>query len=187
MGPPRRAWLALPWAMLVAACASAPTSPPIAPVAQIDSAFDASGRLSVRSPRDALAAQFAWSHAPDSDTIDLATPLGATLARLTRTNAGAELELSGGRIEQAESFEVLAERALGAPLPVSGLAWWVRGAPRPGSEHTVERDASGRAVVLRQAGWEIVYGYSDRVSNRPVRLVLSYPEIEVRLVIDGWR
>lgn len=173
--------------MLVAACASVTPSLPIAPVTPTDATFDASGRLSVRSPREAIAAQFAWAHEPDSDTIDLATPLGAMLARLTRTSAGAELELSGGRIEQAETFEVLAERALGAPLPVSGLAWWVRGAPRPGTEHTIERDAAGRATVLRQAGWEIVYGYADPTSKRPARLVLTYPEIEVRLVIDGWR
>jgi len=187
MGTPRRAWLALGGMMLVTACASVPPSRPPAPLMQIDSSFDASGRLSVRSPRDAIAAQFAWAHAPEFDTIDLTTPLGATLGRLTRTGAGAELALSDGRVDRAQSFEVLAERALGAPLPVSGLAWWVRGAPRPGSDHSLERDASGRLSVLRQEGWEIVYRYSDPDSSRPARLILIYPEVEVRLVIDGWR
>jgi hypothetical protein len=37
--------------------------------------------------------------------------------------------------------------------------------------------------VLRQDGWEIVFGYRDD-GARPSRLVLAYPGIEVRVAVD---
>ena len=40
-------------------------------------------------------------------------------------------------------------------------------------------------TVLRQDGWEIVYGYRDD-GARPSRLVLAYPGIEVRLALDSY-
>ena len=70
---------------------------------------------------------------------------------------------------------------------MSGLAWWIRGAPRPGSAAPIERDARGRPEVLRQDGWEIVYAYADDAAARARRLVLTYPGVEVRVVVDEWR
>ena len=52
------------------------------------------------------------------------------------------------------------------------------------SAHVVERDTAGRATVLRQDGWEIVFGYRDE-GAQPSRLVLAYPGIEVRLAVDS--
>ena len=76
-----------------------------------------------------------------------------------------------------------------ARLPAAGrgLAWWVRGAPRAGAPHSVEADGAGRPVVLRQDGWEIVYGYADDAARRPSRLDLACHDLEVRIVIDRWR
>ena len=50
---------------------------------------------------------------------------------------------------------------LGAPVPVDDLAFWIRGAAREGGAASVERDALGRVLVLRQQAWEIVYSYPD--------------------------
>jgi len=62
----------------------------------------------------------------------------------------------------------------------------VQAVPDPRSASDLERDDAGRALVLRQQGWEIVYGYND-ASTRPVRLVMRYPgsePVEVRIVVD---
>jgi outer membrane biogenesis lipoprotein LolB len=79
---------------------------------------------------------------------------------------------------------------LGAPVPMDDLAYWIRAAARAGTRSSVERDAQGRVLVLRQAAWEIVYSYADDApSARPSRLVLKYPDVEpveVRVVVDRW-
>ena len=90
---------------------------------------------------------------------------------------------SDGRHEEANGWSGLTERALGAPLPVAGLAAWIVGAPRANAPHSIEPDASGRAVVLRQDGWEIVYAYSDGDAKLPARLQLSQSDLEVRIVV----
>jgi outer membrane lipoprotein LolB len=90
---------------------------------------------------------------------------------------------SGARAGDAAT---LAERALGFPLPVESLAWWIRAAPRPGHPHAVERDAAGRVSVLWQEGWSVAYAY-DEGAARPLRVFATYPDLEVRLVIDAWR
>ena len=58
--------------------------------------------------------------------------------------------------------------------------------PHLGSAHAIERDWSGRVLVLRQDGWSVVYAYDDR-AVRPLRLFATYPDLEVRIVIDAWR
>jgi len=173
-------------ALLVAACATLPPPAPAA-IEASDAAFDVSGRLSARRGTEGAAAHFAWEHAPGRDAIALATPMGTTLARLERDADGASIERADGTVERAPDAATLAGRALGFPLPVESLAWWIRAAPHPGSAHAIERDAAGRVLVLRQDGWSVAYAYDDRAS-RPVRLLATtYPDLEVRLVIDAWR
>jgi outer membrane biogenesis lipoprotein LolB len=44
--------------------------------------------------------------------------------------------------------------------------------------------------VLRQDGWTIVYlafGQDENGVSRPARMVLSYPDVELRLAVDAWR
>ena len=181
----RRALLAVTAAVL-AACAAAPPQPvPSTPVSLADEPFEIAGRLSARRGSEGAAANFRWTHRSDRDQLTLATPLGSTLARLEGTSAEVRLELADGRVTDAADWEALTSSVLGAPIPVRGLAWWIRGAPHPGGTHTIERDAQSRTSVLWQDGWEIVYGYSD-AGSRPARLRLSYPDTEIRLVLDAW-
>ena len=174
-------------ALALGACASlrAP-GPAEAPVDTSDAAFDASGRLSAKRGSEGAAAHFDWSHAPGRDTIDLATPMGTTLARLDRDAAGASIAFPDGRTERADDAGSLAARAIGVPLPVESLAWWIRAAPHARSAYAIERDAAGRVAVLRQDGWTLVYAYTDD-ARRPSRVLATYPDVDVRVVIDAWR
>lgn len=155
--------------------------------APADASFAVAGRLSAKHGDEALTANFDWRHAADGDTIALATPLGQTLAQLSREGNEVSIALADGRHVRAATFEDLTAQAFGVPLPVSGLAAWIRGQPRAGSAFAVERDAAGRANVLHQDGWEIVYSYADDTSALPRRLTLAYPDIAMRVVVDQWR
>ena len=173
-------------AALVTACTQIARVDIAAPVIA-DTPFAASGRLSARHGDDALSANFDWRHRLDGDAIVLATPLGQTLATLDRDGETVSLALADGRHARADSFDALTAKAFGVPLPVSGLTWWIRGNPRAGSAFSIERDAAGRANVLRQDGWEIVYTYADDASTLPRRLTLAYPDVDIRVVVAQWQ
>jgi outer membrane lipoprotein LolB len=154
-----------------------------------DAPFTLEGRISARRGDAGVAGGFTWIHDARHDAIDLATPLGQTLARLEGDGRSVTVHLQDGRVESATTWGALTERAFGVTIPVDGLSSWVRGVPRANARFAVERDAVGRVTVLRQDGWEVVYAYADDAATRPMRLTLRYPDaapVEVRVVVDRW-
>jgi outer membrane lipoprotein LolB len=189
---PRAALAAALVATLLGACAVVPPQGPattdVALVA-VDH-FDIAGRLSARRGSEAVAANFTWSHRPGGDVIDVATPTGQTLARLSGDASGVRVERPGQAPLASAGWDALTREVFGVPVPVQGLSAWVVGAPRADVPFGNERDAAGRLSVLRQSGWEIVYAYADGAPPaQPTRLVMRYPDaeiVEVRLVVDRW-
>jgi outer membrane lipoprotein LolB len=172
-------------AFVVAGCAtSSVVAPPISP-AIVDAPFAIDGRLSARRASDAVTANFTWRHAPPQDDLVVTTPLGQAVAEISgdQSSSRYELRMADGRREEASDWTGLTERALGAPVPVLGLSAWIGGTPRPGAPYSVEPDASGRATVLRQDGWEIVYAYADDDPRLPSRLQLTQGDLEIRIVV----
>jgi outer membrane lipoprotein LolB len=177
---------ALLFAVALAGCATAPVVAPLRP--EGDAPFTVEGRLSARHGNDALAANFRWAHAPPSDELALTTPMGQGIAEI-RGDASAhrvEVRAADGRTDVAPDWATLTERALGAPLPVDGLAVWMQGLVLPASAHTLDRDASGRVAAIRQDGWQVDYDYADATATRPARLKLLRDGIEVRIVVERW-
>lgn len=153
-------------------------------------AFELMGRLSARHGNNALAANFRWTHERERDELDFSSPLGQTIARLSGDASGVRLQTPDGRAETANDWASLTTRALGWPLPVEGLAFWIQGLSRPGAPATVEPGNDGLPSALRQDGWSITYQAFERGSDgvsRPQRLTLDYPEVELRIAVDSWR
>ena len=179
-------------ALALAACAPAQTgsgSVPATPIPARDS-FELSGRLSAKYESHALAANFHWTREAGRDELDLESPLGQTIARLSGDATGVRLERADGRVETADDWTGLTTRALGVPLPVEGLAFWIQGVPRQGSAARIEPGSDGNPAVLRQDGWVIVYQaftHDAKGVPRPQRLTLDYPEVELRIAVDSWR
>jgi outer membrane lipoprotein LolB len=166
---------------------SRPASPTVFP--EVRATFVASGRISVRHGVNALTANFRWRHDGARDEIDIASPLGQTLARLSGGQGAVSLRLADGRVVTAPDWSALSSQSLAWALPVDGLAYWIQGAPRPEAEFAAEAAADGTPALLRQDGWTIVYQPFARdasAMSRPVRMALSYPDVEVRLVVDAW-
>ncbi|MGH8851244.1 MAG: lipoprotein insertase outer membrane protein LolB [Casimicrobiaceae bacterium] len=179
-------------AVLLAACTPALLGPRNVPATTFTprASFELSGRLSARHGSHALSANFRWTHERERDELDLNSPLGQTIARLSGDSAGVRLQMSDGRLELAHDWSTLTTRALGWPLPVEGLAFWIQAVPRRGAPSTVETGGDGMPAVLRQDGWVIVYQAFERGPDgvpRPQRLTLDYPDVELRIAIDAWR
>jgi outer membrane lipoprotein LolB len=177
-------------AMLLGACAEVPRMPAAdLAFAPADEPFAVDGRLSARQGANAITANFSWKHLPPKDELSVATPLGQAVAELEGDTVTGRVEVrtADGRRDEAPDWTTLTERALGYRLPVTALAAWIRAVPVPDAPYTVEADAEGRVKLLRQTGWEIVYDYADASARRPMRYRITYPDLEIRMVIDSWR
>jgi outer membrane lipoprotein LolB len=178
---------------LLSGCAGVPTAPRIGSISATAfaatprwDAFSLAGRIAAHQGENTFAGNIRWRHTSQSDEIDLASPLGQTVARLVRSADGIHLAAGDGRETTAPDWESLTERELGWPLPVSGLAHWVQAAAAPAASHELTTDDLGRPRELRQQGWTIVYLAYDE-QDRPTRLHLSHRDLDLRLAVDSWQ
>jgi outer membrane lipoprotein LolB len=169
---------------IIGGCATAPLAPRDA------RAFDVLGRVLVTYSGGAVTSNLRWEHAADRDEIWLMTPTGQTLAHVLDTPEGAILTRADQQQFRAGSVEALTQRALGWPLPLTLLQYWMRGAAAPGSDASVqERDKDGRLVAFIQNGWQVsvMYQTQGELAGRARRLDLKDGANEIRFVIDTWR
>jgi outer membrane lipoprotein LolB len=175
--------LALAAAVVLSACAALPQQPR-AP------AFDLLGRMAVTYDGRALSSSLRWEHLDQGDEIWLLTPTGQTLAHIRASATGATLTTADRTEYHAGDVESLTGRALGWELPMTRLAWWVRGEAAPGLPFADERrDALGRLVRLSQDGWLITWVQppAENAGRLPQRLELAREGHQIRLIIDNWR
>lgn len=170
-------------ALLVTGCASHEALFRPAPVATVavDAPFSASGRLSVRFDGRGQMARFEWAHRSDGDELLVNSPIGTTVARLTRDADGVTLE-ADGKTWKAPDVETLTETRLGFTLPLANLVWWIRGRAAPGAPATFGEDGS-----LLQQGWLIRFVADQPGAPYPKRVDLSRGDLSIRLVTDRWQ
>ena len=158
-----------------------------------------SGRFSASiargEQREAVSGRFTLAAAATRTTLDLASPLGNTLARVEAAAGQASLTApqQDGTLAtwQGESADALAEAVLGYRLPVAGLPDWIAGRAVPGRAAQVF-PGSGPAQRIEQDGWVIVIDERFADSGAPRRLSLgreaggpAAPSVRLRLVLDA--
>jgi outer membrane lipoprotein LolB len=165
--------------LLAGACAQLETRAPV------DVEFDLSGRLAARYGSEAFSGNIAWRHARSADEMLITSALGAGIARIVRQGDSVVLTTAEPREYRAADAQALTEEVLGFRVPLAGLADWVRGRPSTDSPASAEYAPDGRLLSLQQEGWNVEY--LDYQDQRPTRLRLTYPGIELRLAISEWR
>jgi outer membrane lipoprotein LolB len=173
----RAAWLAV---LLVCACSQVPLKPPAGAVD-----FDLGGRIAARYGAEAFTGNLNWRHAASGDDLIISTPFGQGVARIVREGEAVQLTTSDNKSYRAPDAESLTERTLGFRLPLEGLADWVQGRPSPDSPAKVQKGPDGRVSFIEQRGWKIEY--QEYEGERPYRMRLTYPDVELRLAIAQWR
>ena len=172
--------LALAAAFAAAGCAELTARAPDELVA-----FEFTARFAARYRDEAASGQLAWRHGPVRDEVLISSPFGQGVARVTRENGVVSLVTADNRRYSAADAETLTEEVLGFRLPLAGLADWVRARPAPGSPARTQYGGDGRLAVLEQHGWHIEYQEYD--AERPARLRLRYPGLELRIAISAWK
>lgn len=176
----RSSLAALAAALLLGACASLELGE-----AGTDLEFELAGRLAARQAGESFSGNVTWRHAPGADEMLFSTPLGQGVARIVREGEAVTLSTAEPREYRAADAESLTEQVLGFRLPLAGLADWVRARPAKGAPFDAARDPDGRLQRLQQNGWTIEYQAFE--NERPARLRLTYPGIELRLAISQWK
>jgi outer membrane lipoprotein LolB len=115
---------------------------------RFSSTFILDGRTENNTGRFTLAV-----HA-DGLTLELASPLGNTMARIETDPRGARMSYSnpggGTQTAQGASAEALANEVLGWRVPVSGMRDWILGRPDPARPSRALPDGD-----FEQTGWII--------------------------------
>ena len=183
-GRPARVLFAGLLALALAGCATAPVTAP-------DRLY--TGRFSVVAStgdkREAVSGRFNVEVRGDRQRIDLATPLGNTVARIEVGPDGARASGPGVDEVQGPDADALTEQMLGWRLPVSGMSDWIEGRPAPGRPARVEREGT-RPVLIEQDGWLVRLSEVFPVSGRPRLMVLERPAsplapgVILRLIVD---
>jgi len=119
------------------------------------------------------------------DVLEIRSPMGGSIAKITITPGEATLE-SDGKVVTAVDADTLVQNTLGLPLPARGLSNWLRGEVRPGSEASIDRNARGQVSKISQDGWDLAYTWSN--ANRLEKLNMTRStnigSIDIRLIFD---
>lgn len=134
--------------------------------------------------------RFSLSVHSDGLTLDLASALGNTLARIETDANGARMTApaANGVMQQVRgpSADALAEQVLGWSLPVSGIADWIVGRPAPARPYR----SMPEGAAIEQDGWMIRVLDRFDGNGAPRRLTFERsaevpsPAVTVRLALD---
>ena len=166
----------------LAGCSSLPVN---LPSGSLTTGFELLGRAAIRHGDEAASVSVQWRHQAASDDMLITNAMGQGVARISRADGEVLLETSDGRRFMAANAESLTERVLGWRVPLSGLPDWIRARAAPSPEARTILDANGRLVHIEQDAWQIEY--QEYVGERPVRMRLRRPNLEIRLIVDSWR
>jgi len=173
--------------LLLGGCAAVSTTETVRPLAALD-AWQFNGRISLTRGDEGWHAGLIWQEHAGRYQLDISGPLGQGAFQLTGDAEGVLLVDAEARSYTARDADALLAHVTGWVLPVSGLRYWVRGIPAPGSEARAIHDAQGRLTQLQQDGWDISYSRYQMVDGAswPEKMRLERGDIVVRLVVDQW-
>lgn len=173
---------------LLVGCATAPHG--IAPVvgASRDAVrtFGIEGRVAVRQGEQQSSAIISWSHRLTTDSLDVMSPLGQIVARLTREQGLARLETAERRVHEADTLDALSEQVFGVALPFSRVADWVLGRFAQGD--ILRQDAQQRPIEVQAEGWRLRYLDYEGASPQSLPTLMEFErgDTRVRLKVDQW-
>ncbi|MDO8298657.1 lipoprotein insertase outer membrane protein LolB [Lacisediminimonas sp.] len=185
------------------ACSLAPVRPVTEQQVQAKRVYretiDIGGRLSVRYQQQGeqlLNGSFTWAQRPDNTQVSLLSPFGQEVARIGITPAQAVFQRAGQTPQTAIDVDALAARALGWPLPVSGLRSWLQGFVSTVDGKPIAANPAAETALTSIDGWRVIYSSwaedDSTAALRPRRIDLSRRteeagEVEIRIVIDAWQ
>jgi outer membrane lipoprotein LolB len=179
-----RTWLVALIALVLAACAT----PSVPPERAYSGRFSATA-VDASRQNSSVSGRFTVEVRGNRQLIDLATPVGTTVARIEIEPGSAQATGPQLQTVTGPDADELVERLLGWRLPVTGLADWLEGRPEPTRPARTQMSGE-RLSTIEQDGWTIHIDEYSTATNRPRRLSLERPmagrepAVSVRLIVD---
>lgn len=185
---------ALALAFALGGCATT-TSNNAATVGAYRDTIDLSGRLSVNYQKsgnlESLTGSFNWAQRPGNVDVELANPLGQTIATIAVTPQSATLTQAGRAPVTEADIDTLTQRTLGWPLPISGLRDWLQGYA---VDEQGQRFAASpaRNEVVTKDGWRLRFvEWQNPNAAQPAPRVIhakraaagDIQDLEIRIII----
>lgn len=156
--------------------------------------WQVNGKLGIRTANDSGSASLKWSQTQKHYQINLSGPLGQKRMLITGKPGKVTLEEAGQKPLTAKSAEALIKKTAGWTLPVTQLAYWVRGVPAPRVKITrLQTNNLGLIEQLEQGGWLISYSnyrtwnVAGQQLAMPQKIIAQYRDVRLILAIRDWQ
>jgi outer membrane lipoprotein LolB len=155
--------------------------------------WQAVGKLAIKVPNDGGTANLKWLQTGDAYQIDLNGPFGSGKVTINGVPNNVTLSEASQTPQSAKTAEELIRKNSGWNIPVTQLAFWVRGLPDPNSKIThFAPNAQGLVGEIEQLGWKVTYGEYLNLNTStinipmPGRIVAEYKDVRLTLVVREW-
>ncbi len=162
----------------------------LAPQIATHTSWQLMGKIGVRTKTESSSAAInSWVQADDYFSVQLSsTFLGLGSASITGTPALVTLEEAGEAPLYSDQPNELIEAALGFPLPISHLPYWIKGLPVPDNPYKLSLNKQGLPESMSQLGWTIQYSryHLDGPLPLPGKIKLLQTDTQITLAIKHW-
>ncbi len=151
--------------------------------------WEVSGRLALSDGERGGQMAFDWRAEGEQHEVRLRTVASRHRWRLFFNERGAVLEGSDIGLLRGPDPDLLVAEAVGWPIPVSQLAYWLRGLEAPDGEQVRFADDGTMAEIVAPP-WTLEYQRYSHPSQGPLmpsRIQASSPPHQVRAVMRDWR
>jgi outer membrane lipoprotein LolB len=151
--------------------------------------WSVSGRLALSDGDRGGSLSFRWDAQGDQHLISLRTVAGGRQWRLEFNQRTAVLEGSEvGRLTGSNP-DPLVEAAVGWPIPVQDLVWWVRGLVPPTGSRDLRYADDGTLAYAESPPWALTFErYGDfEATVLPSRLEAESGRYRVRMALRNWQ
>jgi outer membrane biogenesis lipoprotein LolB/tetratricopeptide (TPR) repeat protein len=142
-------------------------------------------KVSGKDSKNGGSGAFTLSHESQTDILDIRSPMGGAMAKITINASGAKLE-DGDKIFEAHDADALLQSYTGLPLPARGLSKWLNGEARVGAPASIERDDKLRAQKIIQDGWTMAFQWTEKNKIKKLDLTRKSPTglIEIKIIFE---
>lgn len=148
------------------------------------------GKIGIKTPDETVTAAInQWKQTSDNFVIDLSsTFFGLGASKLYGSANFLTITESGEEPVSSYEPDVLIQQALGFPLPISSLSWWVKGIPTPDNPHDIRFNAQGHIAQLTQDQWKLTYSKYKIIDglSLPGKIKLERNNVRIILAIKQW-
>lgn len=149
------------------------------------------GKIGVRTPDQSMSAAINhWVQNRELFDIQLSsTFFGLGNSRLVGNPVFITLIEAGEEPVSSDQPDDLLNKALGFPMPITALPYWLKGLPLPDQHFSAEYYANGLPKSMEQSNWSLSFDdyQLDQALPLPGKIKLVQGESRITLVIKEWK